>query len=58
MKKLFLVSVATAALVGANGFALAQAPSEKPNAPAAQSAPAEKRRLPKKPRPLKKLRRR
>lgn len=42
MKKLFLVSVATAALVGANGFAFAQAPSEKPNAPAAQSAPAEK----------------
>lgn len=42
MKKLFLVSVATAALVGANGFALAQAPNEKSNAPAAQSAPAEK----------------
>ena len=42
MKKLFLVSVATAALVGTNGFALAQAPSERPNAPAAQSAPAEK----------------
>lgn len=42
MKKLFLVSVATAALVGANGFALAQASNEKPNAPAAQTAPAEK----------------
>lgn len=42
MKKLFLVSVATAALVGANGFAIAQGPSEKPNPPAAQSAPSEK----------------
>lgn len=42
MKKLLLVSVATAALIGANGLSLAQAPSEKPNAPAAQSTPAEK----------------
>lgn len=41
MKKLLLVSVATAALIGANGLSLAQAPSEKPNAPAAQSIPAE-----------------
>ena len=47
MKKIFLVSVATAALIGASGFSFAQAPnekgnSEKGNSPTAQSAPAEK----------------
>ena len=47
MKKIFLVSVATTALIGASGFSFAQAPnekgnSEKGNSPTAQSAPAEK----------------
>ena len=31
MKKIFLVSVATAALIGASGFSFAQAPNEKGN---------------------------
>ncbi|RTL53993.1 MAG: DUF1236 domain-containing protein [Bradyrhizobiaceae bacterium] len=42
MKKLFLMSGAAAALVGASGVAIAQAPNEKPNSPVAQSAPTEK----------------
>jgi hypothetical protein len=42
MRKIFLVSVATAAVIGTSGFAAAQAPNNAPNAPAAQSGPAEK----------------
>ena len=42
MKKLFLMSVAAATLVGASGVAIAQAPNEKSNSPATQSAPTEK----------------
>ena len=42
MRKPFLISVATAVLIGASGFAAAQAPSNTPNTPAAQSGPTEK----------------
>jgi hypothetical protein len=42
MRKTFLISVATAALIGTSGFAAAQAPSNTPNAPASQSGPTEK----------------
>lgn len=42
MRKTFLISVATAALIGTSGFAAAQAPSNTPNTPAAQSGATEK----------------
>lgn len=43
MRKTFLISVATAALIGTTGLVSAQAPNSAPNAPAAsQPAPADK----------------